>query len=337
MHKRRWIAGAAVVGIVVVAVVAAFVLPRASNSTQPALKRVVINEAARTLLYLPLYHAVEKGCFKEAGLDVDIVTGGTATSSFAAMVSGEADFALADPMYVPISREKGSRTKIIAQVVGRIAFWGLTKEPSVTEMSAATLSGKKIATHPRPMSGYTYTIALIRKLGLKPDEDVEIIGSQPGTELGPLFNGQADFAITVEPNVSKAVAQGAHIVYSFPNALGDQVLSALMTQEDLIAKDPKTVMAVAACIQRALVDIRKDPKGSLTSATKRFAQVDQAVLRDAVQRLAAEDVFPRSVIVSEESWNRAIQVRVDAGDLRVALPRDQGCDLRIMQEAAQRK
>ena len=82
-----------------------------SNTQRSAPQKVVINEAARTLLYLPLYHAVQKGYFKDAGLDVEIVTGGTATASFAAMLSGEADFSQADPMYVPIAREKGERSR----------------------------------------------------------------------------------------------------------------------------------------------------------------------------------------------------------------------------------
>src|SRR6266404_6389999 len=95
------------------------------RSTTNGRKRVVINEALRTVLYLPLYHAKEKGYFAQEGLDVDIITGGTATNSFAAMLSGQANFSVADPMYVPISREKGGRTKVVAQVVARIAVWGL--------------------------------------------------------------------------------------------------------------------------------------------------------------------------------------------------------------------
>ena len=38
-------------------------------------------------------------------------------NSFAAMLSDEADFSQAVPMYVPISREKGGKTKVVAQVV----------------------------------------------------------------------------------------------------------------------------------------------------------------------------------------------------------------------------
>src|SRR5579864_2819825 len=106
------------------------------NDPVPATK-IVINEAVRTLLYIPLYHAKEKGYFKEEGLSVDIVTGGTATSSFAAMMSGQAQFSQADPMYVPISREQGAKTRVVAQVVARIAVWGVALDPAIHGMGTA--------------------------------------------------------------------------------------------------------------------------------------------------------------------------------------------------------
>jgi NitT/TauT family transport system substrate-binding protein len=103
--------------------------PQTTNQAPAKLQKVVINEAVRTVLYLPLYHALEQGYFRDEGLDVQLVTGGTATASFAAMLSGEADFSEADPMYVPISRQKGGETKVVAQVVARIAVWGLAMDP----------------------------------------------------------------------------------------------------------------------------------------------------------------------------------------------------------------
>ena len=50
--------------------------------------------------------------------DIDRIGQGRSTpNSFAAMLSDEADFSQAAPMYVPISREKGGKTKVVAQVV----------------------------------------------------------------------------------------------------------------------------------------------------------------------------------------------------------------------------
>jgi|JI6StandDraft_1071083.scaffolds.fasta_scaffold00744_5 NitT/TauT family transport system substrate-binding protein len=281
-----------------------------------ASSKITINEAARTLLYLPLYHAVERGYFKDVGIDVTIVTGGTATASFAAMVSGEADFAQADPMYVPISREQGAKTKVVAQVVGRIAVWGTTLVPDIQEMTAASLKGRTIATHSKPMTAFTYSEKLVKDVGLQPDTDVKFVTGKPGTEVAALMSKQADFMVSVEPMTSLAVTQGAHVVHSFPSQFGDQVFSALMTREDYIAKSPDLVKKVVDCYQRAMTDIHANQAAAITTAAKYFPQLDAAALKLAIARIKDEQVIPKSVVISEDSWDKAVAVRLAAGDLK---------------------
>lgn len=281
-----------------------------------ARKKVVINEAVRTLLYLPLYHAKEKGYFAQEGLDVDIVTGGTATNSFAAMMSGEANFSQADPMYVPISRQQGGRTKVVAQVVSRIAVWGLTRNPTVNEITKETLRGKTIATQPRPMTAYTYAIKTITDLGLVLDKDVKVIETQSPNEIVPFLNGQADYAFTLEPNTSLAVTKGAKVVLSYPKILGDQVFTGLMTTEDFISQHPDTVQAVVNAYQHALQDLKANPQGGIATAKVYFPQLGEDVLALAIKRLVDEEVWPTSVAISDESWRKALDVRIKVGDLK---------------------
>lgn len=333
--KKKWIVASAVI-VLIITVVLALRFSGRLWGTQDGngigtTKRIVVNEAARTLLYLPLYHAVEKGYFREAGLDVNIVTGGTATNSFASMLSGESQFSVADPMYVPISRQQGGQTKVVAQVVGRIAIWGVTFDPNVRSVTAASIKGKKIATHPRPMSAFTYTTKLIQDLGLKPDTDVELITSTPGTEIVPFLNRQADFMISVEPNVSQAVAKGAHVVLSYPQLLGDQVLTGVMTREDYIRDHGDEVTAFVRALQRALDDIRSNPDGAITSARKYFPQIEEPILQAAIKRIVDDQVIPASVLISEDSWNKAIAVRVAAGDLKAPVSRQESCAVNLMQ------
>ena len=307
--------------------------PQIPPSGQPStsLKKVVINEAVRTLLYLPLYHAIEKNYFRDEGIQVDIVTGGTATNSFAAMLSGEADFSQADPMYVPISREKGGKTKIVAQVVGRIALWGLTMSPDTHDMSAASLRDKKISTQPRPMTAYTYTVMTVRDAGLTPEKDVEIIQSQPGTEIIPLLNNQADFAVTLEPSTSIAVSKGAHVVLSYPKLYGDQVFTGLMTREEYIKENYDTVIKVVRAYQKSLTDLHTNPESAIESAKKYFPQLDGTIVASAVRRMVDDQVFPLSVLISNESWDKAIAVRMAAGDLKSPASRKSNLALDVME------
>jgi len=304
--------------------------------TDGALRKVVINEAVRTILYLPLYHAKEKGFFAAEGVEADIVTGGTATNSFAAMLSGDADFSQADPMYVPISREKGSRTKVVAQVVARIAVWGLTKSPGIEAMTRESLLGKTVATQPRPMTAYTYTIKTINDVGLVPGKDVKIIETQSPNEIIPFLNGQADYAMTIEPNTSIAESQGARVILSYPKLLGDQIFTGLMTTEDYISTNPDVVQGVVNAYQRALRDLHENPQDGITTAKIYFPQLDDSVLQLAIKRLTEESVLPSDVGVPEESWVKAIKVRVDVGDLKRTIPRTEAVETSFADKARSR-
>jgi len=285
--------------------------------------KVVINEAARTLLYLPLYHAKEAGFFSKNGLDVEIVTGGTATNSFAAMTSGQAQFSQADPMYVPISNEKGADTRVIAQVVSKIAVWGLTMNPNITAMNKKTLEGKIISTHIKPMTAYAYTEKTIRDLGLDPEKDVKILQNKPGSEITPMLLGQAQYAMTLEPSVAIAKSQGAKVIFSYPDALGDQIFTALMAKQDYIGKHQDVVLAVLKSYQEALNDIYANRNAALKTAQKYFPQLKPEIVAAALKHVLDEGVIPHSILMTNQSWDKAIAVRVKAGDLKKATPRDQ--------------
>lgn len=184
------------------------------------------------------------------------------------------------------------------------------------------------------MTAYTYTVKTIRDLGLEPERDVKIIQSTPGTEIVPLLAGRADFALTLEPNTSRAVAQGAHVVLSYPTMLGDQVFTGLMARTDFIDANRETVVKVVRAYQQALSDLRSNAASGISTARKYFPEIEEDVLRLGVERMVAEKVIPESVEISQESWQRAIAVRVAAGDLPAQVPLEDGCNLDIMREVA---
>lgn len=280
-------------------------------------QKIVINEAVRSLLYLPLYHAKYKGFFKQNGLDVEIITAGTATSSFAAMISGQAHFSVADPMYVPIAKEKGADAIVVAQLVSRIAVWITTLNSKINSISKKDMSGKIISTHPRPMTAYTYSIKTITDLGLKANKDVIILESHPGTELIPLLNKRADFAITLEPQTSIAISKGAKVILSYPKLLGDQIFTGLMTRESLAKKQPQLINSVIIALQMALNDINSNHHEALKTAKTFFPQISTNILNSAINRMLTEKVIPLTTTVSEASWDKAMKVRLDSGDLKV--------------------
>lgn len=282
--------------------------------------RIVINEAARTLVYLPLYHAERMGYFEQEGVEVEIVTGGTATNAVAALIAGDADIAQADPMYAPISQSSGSDIVVVGQIVGRIGLWAVARPGTTRAFDATGLRGNRIITHPQPMTAYTYTRLLIEELGLG-DDDVDIIQTKAGTELAAYrAERTADFVVGVEPAISILEGQGARVVYSWPSTLGERTFSGLMVRRATLSNRGEAIAAVLRAYQRSLDNIAQLDAEVLRTAQNFFPNVEPDVLRRAVARLVQERVFPPSLEISQASWTSAARARQQVGDIRGDAP-----------------
>ncbi|MBI2507833.1 ABC transporter substrate-binding protein [Candidatus Woesearchaeota archaeon] len=214
-----------------------------NNNPSSNLEKVTINQVGDFVLYLPLYVAKDKGFFEQQGLEVSIANSGGDDKSFAAVLSGEAQFAQGDPTFVAISKEKGGPGKVVATVVNKAPFW-LVSTKNITIDSASDFEGKKIVTYLAPSTAYTLTVKLAQDKGLEVGEDYQIIQSQFGSELGPLFSGEADATLTLPPTVQEAVDKGAKIIFSYPQEFGDMAVTGLTTTDEYISENPETVHKV---------------------------------------------------------------------------------------------
>src|ERR1700751_1363315 len=86
-------------------------------------KKAVISQAFQSMLYLPLYVAIDGGFFTKEGLDVTKQTAGSPSAALSAVLSGSADFSLHGPEWTPGASEKGDDVDVMANVVNGAAVW----------------------------------------------------------------------------------------------------------------------------------------------------------------------------------------------------------------------
>src|SRR5258706_4959556 len=84
-------------------------------------KKAVISQAFQSLLYLPLYVAIDEGLFAKQGLDVTKETAGAPPVALNAVISGSAQVSLHGPEWTAIAASKGGEVQIIANVVNGAA------------------------------------------------------------------------------------------------------------------------------------------------------------------------------------------------------------------------
>lgn len=279
----------------------------------PAPLKLTIAQAGDFFLYAPLYVAVDGGMFKREGLDVSLVSTGGDDKTWAAVIGGSAKFGVADPTFVVVSGQRGEPGRTIGGIVNGVPFWGVTYHTDIPAFQDGKgLAGHTVATFPEPSTAYALQRQMFLNAGLAPS----IRQGAFGTLFAMLNSGQADIALELEPNVSEAVKRGAKVVYSMPEIYGDFAITGLTTTPSILTAEPDLVQRVTCGLQLALDHIQVQPDDSLRILLARFRDLDPAVAKNALGRVTAQGIIPKSLVISDLAWQRAVQLRVDAGQIQ---------------------
>ncbi len=285
----------------------------ATAQTQPPEKIAIAQYGKeRILFYLPLYVAMEEGLFAKRGLDVDLTFAGTPDHVFAAVISNDAQFGVSDPAFTAISHDKGGPGKVVVMMITKLAVSGVAKPAIPPIKRPQQLNGLRIASPPEPSTTYTLINGLKRSFHL----NAVIVQAPPGEQLALLDAGKADLALDFEPNVSVAEDKGYHVVFDLAAFTDPQVITGVTTTEDFIKSHPDTVQKLADGLQEAIDLIYSDPQVAFRVGAKLFPHLSDKVVHSAVNRMLSANMYPRSIVVPDELWQRTLKTRLDNGDLK---------------------
>lgn len=283
-----------------------------NEQPQAGVEKIKVGQVGELFLYMPLYYARDKGFFKKEGLDIDFVSTGGDEKSVAAVISGDVMFGVGDPTFSPIAGQKGAKTRIVASVLNGVPFWGVTFKPDIPLIAEPKqLNGYTVATFPSPSTAYTLQSQMFRDGGLEP----KIRQAQFGALLPTLKSGAADIALEIEPNVSLAVKEGGRVVFSMASRFGDFAMTGVSVSEDTINKKRAAVQSFVRALNAAEKSAHANPQDVEDFAVKRFPDLDPMVARVAIRRMLADKVFPTSARISHAAWEKALKLRVQAGEL----------------------
>ncbi len=281
----------------------------------PASQQVTIAQFGDLLLYLPLYIAKREGIFEKHGLEVGIVSTGGDDKTFAAVLSGSAQFGLADPTFVAIARERGQSGKVIVGLIDGVPNYGVSLTSATSRISnPRELKGKTIASVPAPSTSYALTRKLYESAGLKP----AIFQVAPSGLVSALKTGNADYAILIEPWVSAIEEGGGMVAFSLGDYYHDFALTGLTVSENTVRGDSELMSKVAQSLTEAVGIFYDDPEAAYKTAIAQFPKESPTAIRKGVERMRKDRIYPRCLAVSEKAWQSAIQLRREAGDIQSA-------------------
>jgi NitT/TauT family transport system substrate-binding protein len=274
-------------------------------------KKAVLSQAFQSMLYLPLYVAIDQGFFAQQGLDLEKQTAGAPTVALNAVISKSADFSLHGPEWAAIAASKGAPVHIIANVVNGAAVW-IAAAPDFKFDSIKDLKGENIVTGTMPTTSTSLLIKLLKENGMDASKDVNMIQVPIGTEPGPFMAHQAKVAVMYEPGVDQVVAKGMKVVLGFPKLYGPYAFSAIATRTDV---DPDSAQRLVKGLEMAMRFMPANEARTIEIAKSEFPNLDPAVVEAAVKRMIADGVYPKNVDITADALKVSMATQIALGNL----------------------
>lgn len=242
-----------------------------TETISPEVAKVKIAYLGNSVNALPLYLAVDKGYFTEAGLEVEVVKFEAPNQILDALIAGNVDFGAPSTAMgiTAITQTKNPNTLKIFALNGG-AFPNnvdnvlLAKKDSPIS-AIKDLQGKKLGTLPG-IQFRTIAKHILTTEGLEIDKDVSIVELAVPLQLQALISGQIDAVLTLEPvrvigqskNSVKDLVSGPITKYvADPWYGGGGVVPVKFSQTN-----PNTTKKVIAVFDRAIKEINSNPDAS---------------------------------------------------------------------------
>jgi NitT/TauT family transport system substrate-binding protein len=303
LHRRSVVHGglAALGASAVCGPIAAF------GQTKPLVK-VRYNEVVRSVLYGPAYAAITKGYFKDAGIDVELVTGGAGDKTMAALLSGGADIALAGPettIYV-LNSDSLTKARVFCGLTSTDGFM-LMGRTKVDKFDWSTLKGKNILGFRPGSTPLLFLEEALRMNGLDPDTDVKLVNNiAPPARVGSWLAGQNDYGIFTEPDPSQLELDGkAYFLASVGGTVGFADYTAFMATDKYIKDNPAVVQAWTDAIYRAQKWIATASAADIVDAIEGyFPGVNRQALINAAARYQKLSIWKTSPTIEPKPIER---------------------------------
>lgn len=281
--------------------------------------KVTLAEVAHTIFYAPQYVAIEKGYFKEVGIDIELILTAGADKVTAAVLSGDADIGFCGSegtIYVYNAKEK-DYLKTFAQLTQKDGSFLVSRE-KIDNFTLNDLKGKSvIGGRAGGMPEMTFEWAL-KQNEINPKSDLDIDTSIAFAAMGGAFiGGQGDFVTLFEPNALEIEQQGYGYVVASIGELGGVVpYTSYSARGSYIEKNSELINNFTKAIQKGLDFVHNSSDKEVAEAIlSQFPDTSLNDLEKVVARYRKIDAWPKTTKFSEESFDHLQDIMIDNGVL----------------------
>jgi NitT/TauT family transport system substrate-binding protein len=262
---------------------------------KPEKTDIVVTYAQPSGAFTPIWVAYEAGLFKKHGLNAKLQLLNPQVSA-QAVVAEEADFYTDGPDFIN-ARLQGGRVKYFGGTIQQFVFqmWGAKEIGSIQQ-----LKGKAVAASTPRAALDTATREALKKNGLAPDRDVQIlyVQSVPAI-LSSIIGGKTAAGTLSAPNTIKAREAGLNLLVDIGKLNIPGLMVAYGTTEKYLKSNPNTITAFLKAMAEAVALSRKQPEVAKKAIAK-YVKIDDAPTIDGTYETFAP------------YWDTSLAVRPEA-------------------------
>ena len=294
------------------------------NTKKEKTVKVKVAEVAHTIFYAPQYAAIEKGFFKEEGLDVELILTPGADKVTAALLSKDANIGLSGSeatIYVYNGGEK-NYLKTFAQLTQKDGSFIVSRKKenkfSLDNLKGKTIIGGRIGGMPEMTLEW-----VLKEHGIDTQKDVNIDTSITFAAMGSAFmGGTGDYVSLFEPTALEVEKQGSgYVVASLGNLGGNVPYTSYSAQKSYIKENKDVIEKFEKVIQKSLDYVHKtDSKKIAKDIRNQFPDTSLKDLAEVIDRYKKINAWPKNTHFKKESWNHLQDIMISAKQLDKKVP-----------------
>lgn len=281
--------------------------------------KVKVAEVTRSIFYAPQYVALEKGFFKEEGLDVELTTTWGGDKTMTTLLSNGADIALVGSETSIYVHAQGSKDSVInfAQLTQNDGTFLISRE-KIDNFSWDLLKGSEFLGQRKGGMPQMVGEFVLKKHQIDPKKDLKLIQNVDFANIANAYaSGTGDFVQLFEPQASIFEKEGkGHIVASFGEESGKVPYTSFMAKSSYLKENKDTVEKFTRAIQKAQNWVRDHSAKEIAKTIQpHFKDTELEMIETVVERYKSQDSFAADPILDEEEWKNLKAIMKEAGEL----------------------
>lgn len=243
--------------------------------------------------HAPFFVAIEKGFFREEGLNVNIISAKGTAHGIQNVESGLAQIGFIDVASLVVARAEGSTVKVASVIYQKAPFCFFSLDPGANVTKLKDFEGLRVGSN---TGSYISNIAraMMRKEGLDPSK-LSVESIEPSARIAMLATRKIpaiDFFIITKPAMERAVKDAKVVTFLFADHGLDLYSNGIGAKESFLKEKPEVMKAFVRAALRGYQYAFKHPAEAAELIQKHAKALNNEITVDELKIVEELTVTP---------------------------------------------